>query len=251
MLDVIGALLLGVICATEAIVLIGLTAVRPATKFVAFTIAAAWTSLIFVIAALGGFATGVTGPFPTPVIAFSILIICGLFAWFAWPAFRNALLSLPLTALVGINAFRIGGICFLLLHHRGRLAAPFATSAGWGDIITGLVAIPLAGVAAWRGKLPTGLLTLWNAFGALDLIVAIILGAFSAPGTPFQLFTDAPGTVVMGTLPWVGVPTLLVPVYLMTHLTVAARLRAKATEHAAIPGQVDNHPESAATRRAA
>jgi hypothetical protein len=251
MLDVIGALLFGVICAAEASILIGLMAIRPAAKFVAFTIVAAWTSLIFAIAALGGFGPGVTGPFPTPVLAFLILIVGGLFAWFAWPAFHNALLSLPLTALVGINAFRIGGVCFLLLHDRGRLAAPFATSAGWGDIITGLVAIPLAGMAAWRGKLPTGLLTVWNAFGTLDLIVAIVLGALSAPGTPFQLFTDSPGTAVMGTLPWVGVPTLLVPVYLMTHLTIAVRLRVAAKEHAATSGQVDNHPEGAAARRTA
>ena len=73
--------------------------------------------------------------------------------------------------------------------------------------------------------LPRGLLTVWNAFGALDLIVAIILGALSAPGTPFHVFREAPGTVVMGTLPWVAVPTLLVPLYLMTHLTIAARVR--------------------------
>ncbi len=225
MLDVIGALLLGAIWAADVIVLIGLAAIRPPAKFSAFVIAAAWTSLIFAIGALGGFVPGTAGPFPALIIAFLILMIAGLVAWFAWPAFRGALLSLPLAGLVGINAFRIGGICFLILHDRGRLAAPFATSAGWGDIITGIAAVPLAAMAAWRGRLPRGLLTVWNAFGALDLIVAIILGGLSAPGAPFRVFTEAPGTEVMGTLPWAVVPTLLVPLYLMTHLTIAARLR--------------------------
>lgn len=251
MLDLIGALLLGVTCAADVAILISLAAIRPVAKLAAFTIAAGWTSLIFAIAALGGFAAGVTGPIPAPAIAFLILMIGGFAAWFAWPAFRNALLSLPLAALVGINAFRIGGICFLILHDRGRLAAPFATSAGWGDIITGLAAIPLAGMAAWRGKLPRWLLTVWNAFGALDLIVAIILGTLSAPGTPFNIFTDAPGTVVMGTLPWVGVPALLVPLYLMTHLTIAVRLRSVGKGQAVIPGQVDNRPQGIPARRAA
>jgi hypothetical protein len=68
-------------------------------------------------------------------------MIGGLIAFFEWPSFRNTLLSLPLTALVGINACRIGGAGFLILNNQGRLAAPFATSAGWGDIITGLAAI--------------------------------------------------------------------------------------------------------------
>jgi hypothetical protein len=169
-------------------------------------------------------------------------MIGSLVAWFASPDFRSALLSLPLSGLIGINAFRIAGICLLILHDRGRLAAPFATSAGWGDIITGVAAIPLAAMAAWRVTLPRWLLNAWNAFGALDLIVAIVLGALSAPGTPFRLFSEAPGTVVMGTLPWVGVPTLLVPLYLTAHLTIAVRLRSADTEQAKAPGQFDSKP---------
>jgi len=208
LLDVIGALVLGAICTADIAVMIGLAVIRPAAKVVAFVLAAAWISLIFTIAALGGFAPGVTGPFPAPVIPFLILMIGGLVAWFAWPAFRNALLSIPLWALIGVNAFRIVGVFFLILHHHCRLAAPFAISAGWGDIITGLAAVPLAGALAWRGKLPRWLLVAWTAFGALDLIVAITLGALSAPGTTFRVFTEAPGTIAMGTLPWAGIPAL-------------------------------------------
>jgi len=244
MLDVLGALSLGMILAACVAALIGLAAIRPAAKFTAFAIAAVWTSLILGVAAMGGFEQGVTGPVPTPVIAFLILIVGGVAAWFALPAFRNALLSLPLAALVSLNATRVVGVCFLILHHQGRLAAPFATSAGWGDVITGLAAIPLAGMTAWNGKLPRGLLALWNAFGALDLVAAIALGALSAPGTPFQVFTQAPSTAVMGTLPWVAIPTLLVPLYLLTHLTIAVRLWSMGKGHA-------NLPQAASTRRAA
>ncbi len=232
-------------------VLIGLAAIRPAAKFAGFVIAALWTSVIFAIAALGGFATGVTGPFPTPVIAFLVLTIGGLVAFLRWPAFRNALLSVPLAGLIGINASRVVGVCFLILHGQGRLGAPFATSAGWGDIITGVAAIPLAVVAA-RGRLPRGVLIAWNAFGALDLIVAIMLGALSAPGTPFQLFMEAPGTAAMGVLPWVGIPTLLVPLYLMTHLAIAARLRSVDTvqvdKQSCLITQTDSRPLTDAVR---
>jgi hypothetical protein len=251
MFDLIGALMLGAILVADMTVVIGLAAIRPAARVAAFVIAGTWASLIFAIAAAGGFGLGTTGYLPAPVIAFLALMTGGLAGWARWPAFRNALLSLPLAGLVGINAFRIGGVSFLILHSQGRLAAPFAISAGWGDIVTGLAAIPLAIMAARKGYLPRRLLTVWTAFGALDLITAIALGALSAPGTPFRLFTEAPGTLAMGTLPWVGVPTLLVPLYLMTHLTIAARMRAVGTGQVRSVGQVENQPQSTPERKAA
>jgi hypothetical protein len=66
----------------------------------------------------------------------------------------------------------------------------------------------------------------WNALGTLDLVVAITLGALSAQGTPFRVFTEGAGTQAMATLPWVMVPAILVPLYLLIHLTIAAKLRA-------------------------
>ena len=68
------------------------------------------------------------------------------------------------------------------------------------------VAIPLAAMAAGGRERPAWL-GLWNALGALDLVVAVALGLLSAPGTPFRVFTAGPGTE----LPWIMIPTLLVP----------------------------------------
>jgi hypothetical protein len=53
-----------------------------------------------------------------------------------------------LPVLVGVNAARLGGVFFLLLYADGRLSAPFAPSAAFGDMITGALAIPLAAVLA-------------------------------------------------------------------------------------------------------
>jgi hypothetical protein len=158
------------------------------------------------------------------VIAFLVLLIAGLAAWFGSRGFRAAFHSVPLAGLVGINAFRIAAILFLVLHSSGRLANPFAAFAGWGDIITGLAAIPLAFMAS-SGKVSRVLLIVWNAFGALDLLDAVALGALSAPGAPFRVFTEAPGTFAMSTFPYVVVPAMLVPLYLLTHLEIGARLR--------------------------
>ena len=251
MLDVIGALVFGAICVAELVALIGSAAIRPAVKFVSFAAAAAWITLLVVIAAVGGFGPAVAGPVPAPVVPFLILVVGGLVAWFASPGFRNAFLSVPLVRLVGIHTVRVAGVFFLLLHAQGRLASPFAASAGWGDIIAGAGAIPLVALLAWKGTAPRWALRLWNAVGALDLITAVSLGALSAAGTPFRVFTEAPGTVAMGTLPWVLIPSALVPLFLMTHLAIAVRLRAPFTNEVRTSERNTALPGEAAVRRMA
>ena len=78
-----------------------------------------------------------------------------------------------------------------------------------------------------------GLLLAWNAFGTLDLIVAVALGVISAPGSPLQLFGGAIGSAAIWTLPWSNIPTLLVPFYLITHGIIFAKLaRANQGGHA-------------------
>jgi hypothetical protein len=171
MLDIIAALALGAMFAVDVTVLVGLAALRPEVKVTAFAIAAAWAATVVTIGALGGFVPGAIGQLPAPMLAFSAVVLVGFVAWFLSPAFRHALLSVPLAALVGVNAFRIGGIFFLLLFAGGRLSAPFAQSAGWGDIITGLLAIPLAARATSARALFRPMIAAWNAFGALDLLV--------------------------------------------------------------------------------
>lgn len=225
MLDMIGAI--GGTAAYAALigVLVGLSPVGGPAKLAAFAAAAVWGGIIVVMAALGGFAPGAAGPVPAPVFAFAGLLALLFGGWFLLPRFRSALLSLPLSALVGLNAARLGGVFFLILAADGRLSAPFAPVAGLGDVGVAAVAIPLAAMAASGADGRPGWLGVWNALGALDLIVAVSLGLLSAPGTPLRVFTEGPGTLAMTALPWVMVPAMLVPVYLLIHLTIAAKLR--------------------------
>jgi len=91
-------------------------------------------------------------------------------------------------------------------------------------VITGSVALLLLATVALGFELRSLWLKVWNAFGALDLMVALSLAVLSAPGTPFRVFTEGPGTQIMGSLPWVLVPALLVPVDLLVHFAIAAKL---------------------------
>ena len=93
--------------------------------------------------------------------------------------------------LIGLNAMRVFGGFFLLLAVAGRLSGPFPYSAGWGDVITGLWAIPLA-IAGRRGTAkPDARSFAWNVFGAADLIAAIALGVLSSEGFALQVFAGA------------------------------------------------------------
>jgi hypothetical protein len=225
MLDVIAAFAFGAMVAGNVIVLASLAAVPLRSKIIASAAAMAWVAAVVAVAAFGGFRPGLLGAVPVPVLAFSALVLGSMVAWRAWPAFRNAWLSIPIGALVGVNALRVGGVFFLLLFAEGRLPAPFAPAAGWGDIITGVAAIPVAALGAARPDAASRLVAAWNAFGALDLLVAVTLAFLSAPGTPYRVYTDGPGTVVMTTVPWILAATFLVPLYLLTHVTIATRLR--------------------------
>lgn len=112
MIDLIAAFVFGAMFTIDVVVLVGLASIQPGIKIKAFAIAAGWVATVLTIAALGGFAPGSLGPFPAPVLAFSILVIAGLASWFFSPRFREALLSLPLAALIGVNSLRIVGVFF-------------------------------------------------------------------------------------------------------------------------------------------
>jgi hypothetical protein len=144
-------------------------------------------------------------------------------AFFAFEPIRSAMLATPLSALVAINTIRILGVVFVALYAAGKLPAPFAPSAGWGDIITGVAAAPLAWAIARFGERVRMLTFIWNVFGAADLVAAVSLGALSTP-SPFQAFAGPPTSVIMTTLPWLMIPGFLVPSLFFIHLVIFRRL---------------------------
>jgi hypothetical protein len=226
MLDVIGAIFATALYAVVVGVLVGLSPPRVATRLAAFAAAATWLGIIVAVGALGGLAPGVLGSIPANLLPFAGLLALLFGGWFLVPQFRTAVLTVPLPALVGLHAGRLGGVFFLLLYADGRLSAPFAPTAGVGDMITGALAIPLTVMLALRFNIRRAWLGLWNAFGALDLVVAVSLGLLSAPGTPFRAFTVGPGTQAMTSLPWAFIPAMLVPIFLLIHVAIVTKLRA-------------------------
>jgi hypothetical protein len=125
---------------------------------------------------------------------------------------------------VALHAWRLGGFFFLLLQAAGRAAWPFAPVAAIGDMITGLLASCLAMGLARGRSWTSGVIAAWNAFGLLDLIVAITLALLSTPGAPFQVFTRVPARTAFASMPWMIVPVAIVPALIFLHLAIARKL---------------------------
>src|SRR5690348_2049482 len=225
MTDTLGTIFGTAVYAGVIGVLVGFAPVGPARKIAGFAVAAAWAAAIVALAAAGGFAPGATGPVPGVAFAFGGLLLVLFGAWFLRPQFREAMLAVPLPALIALNFGRLGGGFFVILELQDRLSAPFAPIAGGGDMAVVVLAVPLALLAAANPRARPAWAGAWNALGALDLVTAVSLGLLSAPGSPLRLFTEGPGTFAITMLPWIMIPALLVPLYLLIHLTIWAKLR--------------------------
>ena len=142
---------------------------------------------------------------------------------------REAVGRVPLASLIGVHAVRVLGILFVLLYAAKRLPAPFAPVAGWGDVAIGVTAIPLALLTRDESRASKGLIIAWNVLGLTDLVVAVTLGAASAPG-PLQIFQGGPSSAIMTSLPWLVIPGFLVPLLAFVHLCIFYRLRSTGVE---------------------
>ena len=142
--DVLGAISLTMAAAYVALLLVISLARSDASRTKAALILAAWfgaivalsrTSLFDGTAGFGTIAVGAA--IAIPVAAFAGLLVLS-------PRTRMAAAAAPLATLISLHAARIFGADFLWLQEMGRLGFPFAPVAGWGDIIVGIAALPIA-----------------------------------------------------------------------------------------------------------
>lgn len=223
MFDLIGAITLtAVAVATPGLLILG-SGLEARGKQAAAAVAGAWLVLVVAVAAAGGFTPRGLGPAGiglavlVPLLVTSAGLLRGSVA-------ARALAATPLALLVALHAPRLLGVDFLILRDLGRLPHTFASSAGYGDILVGLAAVPVAlmirrQAPGWRSAT-----LLWNLAGTADLLTAVVLGTGSAPGSPLRFIHEQPPNELMGQLPWLLIPGYLVPLFLMLHLFVFVHL---------------------------
>jgi hypothetical protein len=224
MLNLIGTTVLTAAIAVNLNATVTTMPLSPVQKLTTVSIAGLWIGLAIALAGTGIYASTAT-PFPVVGVMVGLpLIAIGAVALVS-SRLRETLLALPMPLLIGLNILRIfpGGF-MVLLALQGQLSGPFPQSAGWGDVIVGLTAIPVMLAAARNFAGNRNAVLAWNILGTLDLVAAVALGVISAPGSPLQILGGSVGSTAMWSLPWSNIPTLLVPFYLITHGVIFARV---------------------------
>ena len=183
----------------------------------------AWFALVVILAATRAlyYERGLGAPGLGIAVALPIAVLCFVVA--RVKSLREGFRRAPLWLLVGVHTVRVLGISFIILYAAGRLPAPFAPVAGWGDIFVGATALPAAWLAYRRPAMARPTLWIWNVIGLADLIAAIGLGVISSPG-PQRLIFAEPSSAIMTTLPWLLIPGFLVPLLFAVHIGIFIRL---------------------------
>jgi len=221
MLDFLGFIATAVLMVLAVNAIITFMDVSQSAKLTLAGLAGLWIGIAAAAASAGMVA--ISKPFP--VIGLFVAAPLVMAAIATHGRARAAMFSIPMPLMIGLNAGRVFAVLFLLLAAEGRLAGPFPHFAGWGDIITGVFAIPVAWLAKDARPSHLNAIAAWDLFGAADLVLAITLGVTSAEGSPLQIFMAAPGSAAMQQLPWSFVPTVLVPFWLILHAIIWVQLR--------------------------
>jgi hypothetical protein len=183
-----------------------------------------WLAVVWSLAVNGVFQPipGVTG-LPKLPIAIFVPVIIGLLVLLRSKSIAAVLDATPASWLIALQVYRIFGGIFLVNSVNGTSAGAFAWPAGIGDMLTGIMALPVAWRLAYGAENGRSAAMAWNIFGLFDFAVAVTMGVLSTPG-PLQIFgLDIPAFA--GTYPIVLIPAFAVPSSILLHALSIWRLR--------------------------
>ena len=138
----------------------------------------AWLS----VAIFASLSAGLSFPVFLP---FALVPIAAGLALTFHPAVAEILSRIPAHWLVFLSIYRVLGFVFLTTYWMGGdISWGFARNAGWGDVLTGVLAAPV-GWMVWRRVSGAGMaLMIWTVIGVGDLIVAPLSAlAYGAGGS--------------------------------------------------------------------
>ncbi|HEY7085552.1 MAG TPA: MFS transporter [Hyphomicrobiaceae bacterium] len=184
-----------------------------------FTIAAvftAWLGLAWWLAVADAFRAGQRSGVPAIPFAIFLPVLFGLPVLLASKRIGAILDAMPTPWLVALQVYRVFGGIFLVAWGRGTLSSAFALPAGTGDMLTGLLALPVAYLLYTRAVGARRTAIAWNALGLVDFTIAIGMGLLTSPG-PLQMIVPDVPNAQLGTFPTVLIPTFAVPSSILLH----------------------------------
>src|SRR5882724_862678 len=120
------------------------------------------------------FAVGLAGWFLNAsalAVAATVWTLTALVLLACWKltTIKACVLNIDLRWLVLLHVTRLfAGAYFLVLCQRSQLPCAFATPAGWGDIVIGVLAVAL--VSSMHTQFAKTFLLSWNTLGLIDIV---------------------------------------------------------------------------------
>ena len=201
---------------------------RPAVLWLGGAAVVGWFVLALTLARSGFYETTAETTLPPrigPAIVIPTVLGCSLLAL---ASVRRLIARVPLHWLVGVQLYRVAGGLFLIAWLQGDVPSEFALPAGIGDVTVGILAPFVALLLVRRGvDRAWPAVVGWCALGITDLIVAVTCGFLTAPSAFQQLALDDPNAAITS-YPLVLIATFAVPVSIVLHVYVLARLSTRA-----------------------
>jgi hypothetical protein len=176
----------------------------------------AWLAIIWSVAASGALQAR---PSAVPLLPFALVlpVAIGLVSLMRSERIAAAADTASQGWLIGLQIYRIIGANFVVLWALGgAIPGVFAIPAGFGDMLVGALALPVAFYVASGAAGGRTAGVAWNILGIADLVLAVSLGFLSSPG-PLQIIALDQPNVLATTYPTVMTPAFAVPLSLILH----------------------------------
>ncbi|WP_233864341.1 MFS transporter [Paraburkholderia adhaesiva] len=176
-----------------------------------------WFAVIWNAAISGIFRTDAS-PLAPPFLPLAIFlpVIIGAPILLRSKRVGQVLDAMPAAWLIALQLYRVFGSWAIAAWLHGELAGVVGLPAGFGDVLTGLLAVPAAIAVASGTAQGRRAAIAWNILGLVDFAIAIALGMMTAPGR-FQLIVPDMPSINPGTYPYALTPAFVVPSSILLH----------------------------------
>jgi hypothetical protein len=184
-----------------------------------------WAALVWIFSLTGIFSFHNGDVFPRFLFPLIIPVVIGIALLFT-EDFRTILDHTPLSLLARVQTFRFAGFAFIIIAQMGILPTLFV-SGGYGDIITGALALSSAILLSKQKKGGREVFLAFSAVGLLDLMnVAYLLLKYY----PIW-YSSEPSSAPAADFSLVMIPAIAAPVALLLHFYALRNFLLRKSEH--------------------
>lgn len=172
---------------------------------------------LWITARMGLLSSNQTDPIAIYLQASLVLgLLLGILPLILLRQFRQIVRAIPEVWLVGVQATRVGGFVFLALLDMRLLPPEFALPAGIGDMTVGVLALGVMYAIVQQKAYARQVTIVWNLFGLLDFIVALMTGLLYIG--PFAAGLAESGASLHYLSYVFLIPSIVVPLFSVMHL---------------------------------